>query len=346
MSAGFTGPVAPCQVVARERARLATMIQIRSLDPLRWEPELPVITSEGLIGRLHTIIDEHAAWVELLTAPDLAVGVEFERTGLVGVLRPRAGRFVVELVGRDEDVLPGDEVITSGLGEVRDGPDGGLFGPVPRGLRVGKVDHVSAPSDQVFKEIEIAPHASFRRNETVYVVGAEVLGRPRRAVAMRHFLRTTVAWVLLAFLGENLIAPVVAIKGIAPDFTVIAVVILAMAEGARAGAVGGFALGLVQDLAVPTLLGLHAFCKSAMGWVLGVTRGRLIYGMPLVELSLLMVASLSHDTIFLMVQSRQQSEAFLGPWLREAVPTAVYTALAGWPLIRLSDLLGILRRED
>lgn len=169
---GFTGPVAPCQVIARERARLATMIQIQSLDPLSWEKDLPVITPDGLIGRLHTIIDDRSAWVELLTAPDLAVGVEFERTGVVGVLRPRAGRFVVEMVGRDEDVLPDDEVITSGLGEVREGPDAGFFGPVPRGLPVGRVNHVSAPSDQVFKVIEVAPHASFRRNETVYVVGA------------------------------------------------------------------------------------------------------------------------------------------------------------------------------
>jgi len=161
-----------------------------------------------------------------------------------------------------------------------------------------------------------------------------------------NFLRTTIAWILLAFLGENLVAPVIAIKGVAPDFTVIALVILAMAEGARAGALGGFALGLVQDLAVPTLLGLHTFCKAAIGWVLGRTRGRLIYGMPLVEISLLLAATLSHDTVFLLVQSRQQSEAFLGPWLMEAVPTAVYTALAGWPLIRLADLLGILRQED
>lgn len=163
---------------------------------------------------------------------------------------------------------------------------------------------------------------------------------------MRSFLRTTLAWVLLAFLGENLISPLIAIRGIAPDFTVLAVVILAMAEGARAGALGGFALGLVQDLAVPTLLGLHALCKTSMGWIIGRTRGRLMYGVPMVEMSLILVASLGHDTVFLLVQSRQQSEAFLGPWLFEAVPTAFYTALVGWPLVRLADLLGILRRED
>lgn len=171
----FTGPVAPCQVLSRKRVRLATKLQIRAIDPVRWQPELPVVTAEGLIGRLHTVMDERSAWVELLTAPDMAVGVEFEGSGVVGVLRPRAGRFVVELVGRDEAVMPGDEVITSGLGEVRDVPGAASFGPVPRGLRVGVVSHVSAPSDQVFKVIEITPHADFRRNETVYVVGAELL---------------------------------------------------------------------------------------------------------------------------------------------------------------------------
>ncbi len=163
---------------------------------------------------------------------------------------------------------------------------------------------------------------------------------------MRSFARTTMAWILLAFVGEMLIAPLIEIRGIAPDFTVIAVVVLAMSEGARAGVLGGFAVGLVQDLAVPALLGLHALCKAVVGWIVGRTRGRLVYGMVLVELSLLTAATLGHDTIFLIVQSRQRSEAFIGPWFFEAVPTALYTALAGLPVVRLADLLGILRRED
>lgn len=169
---GVDAPLAPCQVVARKRARLATMIQVRSLEPLGWRPELPVITRAGFLGRVHTVIDGRSAWVELLTAPDMALGVEFARTGVLGVLRPRAGRFVVELVGRDEDVLPGDLLITSGIAEVRDEVGGPVHDPVPRGLRVGVVQDVSAPSDQIFKEISVTPHAEFRRNETVYVVGA------------------------------------------------------------------------------------------------------------------------------------------------------------------------------
>ncbi len=163
---------------------------------------------------------------------------------------------------------------------------------------------------------------------------------------MRAFLRTTIAWVLLAFLGENLVVPLIDIKGVAPDFTVIAVIILAMAEGSRVGSIGGFCLGVVQDLSVPMLLGLHALCKSLLGYTVGRTRGRLVFGMPLLEGAIVFVATLGHDTLFHLVQSRQQSEAFLGPWLTQAWPTALYTALLGVPLIRIAAITGILRQED
>lgn len=163
---------------------------------------------------------------------------------------------------------------------------------------------------------------------------------------MKGFVKTTAAWILLALLGDNLIAPVVSIHGIAPDFSIIAIVILAMAHGVRAGSVGGFCLGLVQDLAVPTMLGLHALCKTLLGFGVGHTRGRLVYGLLPVEAALVLAAALGHDTLFMLIQSRQQSEVFLGSWFTDALPTAVYTAVVGVPLIRLADLLGIFQKED
>ena len=47
-----------------------------------------------------------------------------------------------------------------------------LVDPVSRGLPVGVVRQVSAPSDRIFKEITVQPFASFQHNETVYVVGS------------------------------------------------------------------------------------------------------------------------------------------------------------------------------
>lgn len=168
---GFDGELVPCRVVMRQRSRFATMIKVRSLAPVNWRPWMPVISQTGYLGRLRTVVNEREAWVELLSAPDFALGVEIERTGLLGVLRPRGDRFVVEMVGRDEDVQPGDRLITSGIAEIRERTGSGRTEVLTsRGFPVGVVTTATSPSDQIFKEITVAPAASFERNETVFVV--------------------------------------------------------------------------------------------------------------------------------------------------------------------------------
>lgn len=168
---GFEGELVPCQVVMRQSGRFATMLKIRSLDAVDWEPWLPVISSAGYLGRIKNIINEREAWVELMPAQEFALGVEIDRTGLLGILRPRANRFYVEMVGRDEDVRPGDLIITSGIAEVKDetGQDSGRQ-LTPRGFPVGTVSEVTSPSDKIFKEILAEPMASFAYNVTVFVV--------------------------------------------------------------------------------------------------------------------------------------------------------------------------------
>lgn len=179
MDAGYDGELVPCQVMARQRGRFATMIKIRSLAPVAWRPWQPVISNSGFLGRLRSVINEREAWVELLSAPDFAVGVEIERTGLLGVLRPRADRFELEMIGRDEDVETGDRVITSGIAEIRetvDDPAG--LSLTPRGFPVGTVVVVETPSDNIFKRIIVDPAASFDYNETVFVVTPLIGSRP------------------------------------------------------------------------------------------------------------------------------------------------------------------------
>jgi len=174
---GFGGELIPCQVVMRERGRRVTMLKIRSITAAPWRQWLPVISQAGYLGRVRMVIDEHEAWVELLSSPSFALGVEFERTGLLGVLRPRGDRFVVEMVGRDEDVKPGDRLITSGIAEIRERDrDAADTATTPRGLPVGLVTEASSPSEQIFKEILVEPSASFEYNETVFVVAVPDVG--------------------------------------------------------------------------------------------------------------------------------------------------------------------------
>ncbi len=163
---------------------------------------------------------------------------------------------------------------------------------------------------------------------------------------MREFVRTTLIWVLVAFLGETIFAPMMSIRGIAPDFAVIALVILALAAGSMPATAAGFLIGLVQDLSNPPLLGLHALCKSGLGFGLGRLRGRLVYGMPVVEAIVLMLAVLVHDLVFLLVQNGFGNQISLGSFFLQSMPVAVYTGGVGLVVLRIVEFLGILRPEE
>jgi hypothetical protein len=170
LDAGYAGDLVPCRVVMRQRGRQITMIKIASAQPVGWLVYQPVVSRAGYLGRVRQIVSAREAWVELLSAPDFALGVEFERTGLVGILRPHASTVRIDMVGRDEDVVPGDLVITSGITEVRDLAGTPEAGQTPRGFPLGTVVSVEQPADGMFKEITIDLAASAAVNETVFVV--------------------------------------------------------------------------------------------------------------------------------------------------------------------------------
>ncbi len=163
---------------------------------------------------------------------------------------------------------------------------------------------------------------------------------------MSRLLRTLLWCSGVAFLGEVLIAPAIGIFGIAPAFSVIAVLTLALSQGALAGCVGGFLLGLVQDLAVPHLLGLNALCLTLIGYASGRVRDHFQLGMPVVEVSLVIVAVLVHDVLYLAVESRFGFAAFFRPFLLHAIPGALYSGLAGVILLRLAARARVLERDD
>ncbi len=163
---------------------------------------------------------------------------------------------------------------------------------------------------------------------------------------MSRFIRTTFILAALVFCGQVLVAPAITIAGIAPDFTILAVVILALAEGSLAACLGGFVLGVVQGLSTPSLFGLHALVKSLLGFGCGRIRSRLVYGMPVVEGGLVVVAVLAHELLVLIGRGFMAGEDPVGAFFLRAIPGAVYTALVGMPLIRLADRLGVLGDED
>lgn len=163
---------------------------------------------------------------------------------------------------------------------------------------------------------------------------------------MSRFLSTTLKLGLMALIGETLLRPLLTFGGISPDFALISLVILAFAEGAYAGTLYGFVLGLIMDSAVPNLLGLHALCKTLTGFGVGRFRERMVPGMVLVEGLVVTTAALGHGLLYLLVESWSLRTPFFEPFFLEVLPSALYTGLVAVPLIRLADMLGLLRRDD
>ncbi len=163
---------------------------------------------------------------------------------------------------------------------------------------------------------------------------------------MRYFIRTTLIWMLVAFVGDTMISPLINIRGISPDFSIIALVVLALAAGSAPATAGGFVLGLVQDLSNPALLGLHALCKCTLGFGLGSLRSRLAHGLPVAEAVVVFLSVLAHDLVFLLVQSNLIDEGFLRPFLTQSLPVALYSGVAGILIIQFAEFLGILGQED
>jgi rod shape-determining protein MreC len=119
--------------------------------------DMPVITAEGVVGKVLTVWDS-SAQVLLLNDQTSGVGAILEQSRLQGVLKGKAsGDLVLDKVMLDESVKTGDKVLTSGGDQI-----------FPKGLVVGSVSRVSRGNE--FLQIAVKPAASLTHLEEVLVI--------------------------------------------------------------------------------------------------------------------------------------------------------------------------------
>lgn len=78
-----------------------------------------------------------------------------------------------------------------------------------------------------------------------------------------------ITFLVMTLALQSAAGPHLAIKGIKPDFVLIAVVAFALRKGSVAGEVGGFLIGLIEDCLSFPLLGLNGFSKCLAGFLAG-----------------------------------------------------------------------------
>ncbi|MDQ2691146.1 MAG: rod shape-determining protein MreC [Chloroflexota bacterium] len=120
---------------------------------------MPVVTNQGLIGRIDAVI-ANAARVQLITDAASSVNVRLQNAeteaSLVGSLN---GDVILELIPQEIDVERGDLVLTSGLG-----------GGYPPDLIIGQVVNVRSREFDLFKEATVQPVVDFNQLDLVLVI--------------------------------------------------------------------------------------------------------------------------------------------------------------------------------
>jgi len=130
--------------------------------------DMAVITAGGIVGKVLRVYPS-TSLVLMINDQSSGVGAMLEKSRLQGVLHGTAnGEVILERVMSDEQVVPGETVLSSGGDQI-----------FPKGLPVGTVSIVS-PGRELFLNIQVKPAADLSRLEEVLVVTQK---RERQAVA-------------------------------------------------------------------------------------------------------------------------------------------------------------------
>lgn len=123
---------------------------------------MPVVTADGLVGRLERVTDDRAV-VRLVTDPDFAVHLKLASTGMYGVghgTGPDTPFIVDQEINLEAKVDKGDTVLTSGL-------ESASF---PADIPIGTVTKVSSSGADLSQVLEIDLRADLERLDAVRVL--------------------------------------------------------------------------------------------------------------------------------------------------------------------------------
>jgi rod shape-determining protein MreC len=156
------------QVIAKEISPAFRVMRIRLDRDQRdgLEQGMPVISAEGLVGQIWRGIDGQYNDVLLSVDRRSSIDVVVQRTGARGVLEGAGSTNSylcrLQFLERTDEVRPGDEVYTSGLGQ-----------RFPESILVGRVVSVDRPNHGLYQQVEVEPAVNFTTLNEVMVLTSE-----------------------------------------------------------------------------------------------------------------------------------------------------------------------------
>ncbi len=172
LPAGREFDLVAAQVIAKDTTNWFKTIMVNKGSEVGLQRNLPVIATEGLVGRVVEVMP-WTAKVQLLTDPVSSVGALLQEQRVTGLVTGDRGQTAtVKYLPLMAEVRVGDVVLTSGMG--------GVF---PKGILIGTVTATHRKSGALFQEAAIQPSVDFGRLEEVLVItrerGSGAPGAPR-----------------------------------------------------------------------------------------------------------------------------------------------------------------------
>lgn len=132
-------------------------IDVGQNDGIR--PNMPIVTDEGLVGRVISTSPRYGIG-QILWNKDFRASAKVERDRVDGILQWEGGEHLsLKNVAKTLDVQVGDVVITSEYSSI-----------YPRGIKIGVVTKTSQAPGALFQTVEITPSVDFSRLEQVFII--------------------------------------------------------------------------------------------------------------------------------------------------------------------------------
>lgn len=123
-------------------------------------PKQPVLDANGIVGQVIRSLPLSSE-IMLITDPNHAIPVQVNRNGLrtIAIGSGQLDRLVLPYLPNNADIVPGDLLVTSGLG-----------GTFPQGYPVAVVDNLIVQPNKSFAKIVATPKAQLDRSRELLIV--------------------------------------------------------------------------------------------------------------------------------------------------------------------------------
>ncbi len=149
----------PCEIIGKNPGLYNSSIIIDGGIEDSIQKNMPVISAEGLVGKIIEISQKSSELITLYNRSSFVSAIDL-RSRVHGIVKWHSGEvMVLDDVPLHSDIKDGDTLLTSGMG--------GVF---PKGIFIGEVIKVEESPKEIVMKIEIVPFVDYSLLEEVFVI--------------------------------------------------------------------------------------------------------------------------------------------------------------------------------